>query len=572
MNTTACNSTASVSTDATTASLPTIKRHITTILLIEDDDVAAAKLELQLAQPGSDLFVVHRITRLSEMCHHRARDIDVIFLDTSLPDASGVAAIEQARARMPNTPIAVLADTCDKTLVLGQAARLGCGYVIRTRADRRELVLAIRHAKARVRYQELDHCLARTDRMVAVGGVAAGVAAGLERPAQALLEGCARLQAHLGELTSFFDKLRRHLSEGSTTTRCARIEAQLSADGERLVSDLARIGREDLRNVERILSLLDATRTMAQPGRAPLEQVQLNDIVEEACAIVRHDLADRAYLVFDLGRLPSLMADRAGLVHAVVNLLRNAGEAFRDQPGQGKHHGDSKRITVTTRYLPGRFVLSIEDTGCGIPTEMQRQVFEPFVTTKPEGQGLGLGLPLCAEYVRRHGGEVRLASAPGTGTRVEIHLPEDGTSASAPSPRRGRAKTTPNILIVDERRELRRNLGGALHTLGNVVYLRSIDEMLMRLQHNVHYDLVVCDLATPQHDAALVYRSLLRQAPAVAARVVFCIDDSMSTYRSQWLEALRAPVVHKPLTVTALRHLLHHMRRAASPPPANECH
>jgi signal transduction histidine kinase len=83
------------------------------------------------------------------------------------------------------------------------------------------------------------------------------------------------------------------------------------------------------------------------------------------------------------------------------------------------------RITVTTRSCTGctGAELEVRDTGSGIPTEIRHRIFEPFFTTKGAGRGTGLGLAVCNTIVERHGGEIRVDSEPGRGTRFVVCLP-----------------------------------------------------------------------------------------------------------------------------------------------------
>jgi signal transduction histidine kinase len=81
-------------------------------------------------------------------------------------------------------------------------------------------------------------------------------------------------------------------------------------------------------------------------------------------------------------------------------------------------------IVVETRPAPGGFVsLVVGDNGEGIPKEIQDKIFNPFFTTKPLGQGTGLGLAVCHGIVSSHGGQIRVDSEVGQGTRMEILLP-----------------------------------------------------------------------------------------------------------------------------------------------------
>jgi signal transduction histidine kinase len=117
-----------------------------------------------------------------------------------------------------------------------------------------------------------------------------------------------------------------------------------------------------------------------------------------------------------------LSADRKQMEQLFLNLLNNAIDAL---PQGG-------RVTIRARRHPGPeglWEVAFEDDGQGIPAEALPQVFKPMFTTKPEGKGTGLGLPICREIVRSHGGEIRIESAVGRGTAVIFTLPEARAAA-----------------------------------------------------------------------------------------------------------------------------------------------
>ena len=112
-----------------------------------------------------------------------------------------------------------------------------------------------------------------------------------------------------------------------------------------------------------------------------------------------------------------LDADRKQMEQLFLNLVNNALDAM---PEGGE-------ITIKAAHLPGPeslWEVRVEDTGQGIPKEALAQVFKPLFTTKPEGKGTGLGLPICREIVRGHGGDIRIESEAGKGTAVVFTLPE----------------------------------------------------------------------------------------------------------------------------------------------------
>jgi signal transduction histidine kinase len=118
--------------------------------------------------------------------------------------------------------------------------------------------------------------------------------------------------------------------------------------------------------------------------------------------------------------LPLVHANAAELEQVFLNLFLNAFDAMPD--------GGELQLTARETVLPNDGSTSalgvvVQDTGIGITPELQGRVFEPFLTTKPEGRGSGLGLSICLGLVRSHGGMIALESEPGRGTRVSVWLP-----------------------------------------------------------------------------------------------------------------------------------------------------
>jgi len=99
----------------------------------------------------------------------------------------------------------------------------------------------------------------------------------------------------------------------------------------------------------------------------------------------------------------------------LINLVTNAAQAI----------GGAGTVTLRTQRLGESAIeLSVSDTGPGIAEELHESIFAPFFTTKPEGEGTGLGLYLCRNIVREHGGEIVLESSPGHGATFRVQLPQ----------------------------------------------------------------------------------------------------------------------------------------------------
>jgi signal transduction histidine kinase len=119
--------------------------------------------------------------------------------------------------------------------------------------------------------------------------------------------------------------------------------------------------------------------------------------------------------------------DDASLQRVLINLLDNAMNASK-AGGSLKIAARASRACEAKR--PG-VLLQITDNGAGIPAELLPKIFDLFVTTKPSGKGTGLGLVVCQEIVKAHGGAIDIESTVGTGTSVRIYLPIDERPAEA---------------------------------------------------------------------------------------------------------------------------------------------
>jgi two-component system, NtrC family, sensor kinase len=144
--------------------------------------------------------------------------------------------------------------------------------------------------------------------------------------------------------------------------------------------------------------------------------VRLIDVVDSALRWLRVSIEQRATVEVRNRGAPDVMASAGQLEQVVVNLVNNAAQATRTG-GQG-----AIRLTVGPGR-PGFARLDVVDAGKGIPPDLVGRIFDPFFSTREEGSGMGLGLPICHAIVEAHGGTIRASSAPGRGSRFRIELP-----------------------------------------------------------------------------------------------------------------------------------------------------
>ncbi|MGE0223020.1 MAG: PAS domain S-box protein, partial [Acetobacteraceae bacterium] len=202
--------------------------------------------------------------------------------------------------------------------------------------------------------------------------------------------------------------------------------------------------------------------------------------------------------------LGTVLCDQSELESALLNLCINARDAM---PGGG-------RLTITTaearlsdtdvpnqEVAPGRLLaISVTDTGTGIPPETIDRVFEPFYTTKPQGEGTGLGLSQVYGFVRQSGGVVRIASTPGLGTTVRLLLPlhdEAVVEQEAPVQRPLHDASRNAVLLVDDEDVVRRPMADRLRELGYTVQEARDGHDALHALSLSQPDLLVTDVGLP---------------------------------------------------------------------------
>jgi two-component system NtrC family sensor kinase len=187
-------------------------------------------------------------------------------------------------------------------------------------------------------------------------------------------------------------------------------------DREKMLDALELIRSEAMRCGNIVRDLL----TYARQGSAELRPTELHGLIDRALQLVAHHTelrgiaTERAFTLAD----DRVVCDSEQIEQALVALLVNAVEAM----------SDGGRLTVATGtdvFAPDRVLVSVTDTGVGIPPEVQPHIFDPFYSTKADTSGVGLGLAVVYGIVQRHEGRIDVASQPGRGTTFTISLPRE---------------------------------------------------------------------------------------------------------------------------------------------------
>jgi len=240
---------------------------------------------------------------------------------------------------------------------------------------------------------DLRRRLVTAGRLAAVGELAAGIAHEINNP-------IAFVASNLSTLRDYWIELAKRQGDSEAAERMR--------DGEELIE-------ECLEGIDRVKLIVHDVKGFAHAGEERAF-VDVNALLDSALRVARPLLPSAARLERILSDVPHVRASARHVQQVFLNLLTNAAQAI----------GPAGSIRVQTERVQEGVAVRFTDDGCGMTPEVLERVFDPFFTTKEVGEGTGLGLAISYQIVRGHGGEIRIESNPGRGTRVHVFLPIDG--------------------------------------------------------------------------------------------------------------------------------------------------
>ena len=219
----------------------------------------------------------------------------------------------------------------------------------------------------------------------------------------------------MGELTaSLAHEISQPISGAITNANvCLRKLGHNNPDLDEVRAAVTRIGRDTTRAAE----IIAAIRSQFEPSALSREVIDVNEINQETVALLRgeaqrHKISIRTELAADL---PQIAGDRVQLQQVAMNLIINSIEAMKDVDG-------IRELVIKSQRAENEQVLvSVSDTGVGLPPQLTEQMFDPFFTTKPHGTGMGLRI--SRSIIESHGGRLWAAGSPGRGATFHLNLP-----------------------------------------------------------------------------------------------------------------------------------------------------
>lgn len=274
-------------------------------------------------------------------------------------------------------------------------------------AKNAELAMALQDLRA------TQSQLLQQEKMASVGQLAAGVAHEINNPMGFIISNLGTLKSYGETLTEYLRDLDLMATKYPEAERAHLAELRQMMDIDFLLEDMPTLIKESLDGAQRVKTIVQSLRSFSAVDQQGAQTINVNDLLDSTVDVAWNELKAKADVARSYGTVPAVEGHAQELGQAILNILRNAAQAIAERG----------IIHLKTGVEDGMVVIAITDNGCGIPPEIIGRVFDPFFTTRPPGQGTGLGLSTCYDTVKKHGGTIEATSVPGKRTTFTIRLP-----------------------------------------------------------------------------------------------------------------------------------------------------
>ncbi len=331
---------------------------------------------------------------------------------------------------------------------------------------------------------------------------------------------------------------------------------------ERTRQDFTKVVQESERASKIVRNLL----TFARPRDPEKVTVDFNQLISEVLAERAPEFQTNNIRVEKrfASQLPKTKADPAQMEQVINNLISNAIQA---QPPTADHVG---RIEVST-YEYGAYIrITVADAGPGIEPNVLCKIFEPFFSTRPPGQGTGLGLTICHAILEEHHGKVWVQSEVGKGSKFFAEVPiipcsDDEDVETTPAPAADSAADPAasqyRLLIVDDEPGIAAVLRESLTSRGYLVDTAGSGTDALRFMATSRYDLIITDLRMPDMDGEKLYHAIKEQNAELANRIIFLTGDTISNAARSFLDWTGNRWFSKPFQVADLEKVVQNFLR-----------
>lgn len=283
--------------------------------------------------------------------------------------------------------------------------------------------LYLKNQKLEESYKQLQQQQAvamQNEKLATLGTLSAGVAHEINNPLAFVLSNLESLPIYKQALLCLLDLNRKYLNDPEFPELYRKEIADLieKEDLDFIGEDMHGLIEDTIEGIQRVKEIVLNLRSFARTQGSDRVEADLCAGINSTLKLLTSELKIGVTLKLDLQPLPGVVCNPNQLNQVFLNLIMNAKQAVEGRP--------DPTITIKTGFDGDSVRIRIADNGCGMSPEVQKEIFVPFYTTKPIGQGTGMGLAIAYGIIKDHGGKISVKSAEGQGTVFVIRLPLSG--------------------------------------------------------------------------------------------------------------------------------------------------
>jgi len=268
--------------------------------------------------------------------------------------------------------------------------------------------------EARERMQKAQVQLVQSEKMASLGQLTAGIAHEINNPVNFISANVNPLRRDIAEVLAVLAQYDETVATQQLQEKFNTVETlKKNLDLPYLKEEINNLLDGVQEGAQRTSEIVKGLRSFTRLGEDERKPADINQGIESALLMLKHQLKNRVEVIKDYGNVPPVVCYPGKLNQVFLNLLANASQAIA---GAGK-------IFIKTSCDGEIVTIAIKDTGMGMTPEVRKHIFEPFFTTKPIGEGTGLGLPITYGIIEAHDGNIEVYSEPDQGSEFVITLP-----------------------------------------------------------------------------------------------------------------------------------------------------
>jgi CheY-like chemotaxis protein len=322
-----------------------------------------------------------------------------------------------------------------------------------------------------------------------------------------------------------------------------------------------------LRATHRAKDLVKQIVAFSRPVDQERKLIDISPVTRESLKLMRASLPTTIEIRENITSSGVILGEPSEIQQLIMNLCTNAYHAMRGRVGfldVSLCDIDFKTIqTLDYKDLsPGKYVrLTVSDTGCGIDPAIRDRIYDPYFTTKPIGEGSGLGLSIVHGIVTNYGGSIKVDSTPGQGTTFDIYLPTVAREFSESGPEADQAAPTGSgtVLYVDDEASLVEVGKLMLELLGYrvVAATNSMEALKIFMERPEEFDAVVTDMTMPNMTGVELARKVMEVRPEIP--IILCTGYSDLINKEKAKDLGIKGFVMKPFNLLGLGTMLKHV-------------